>query len=178
MALICQNGHENLDGSLFCEVCGASLMSDDTTFARVCRRCGTPNAPDAQICVNCAAELLADDPNETSIGSLGKARLVLVAHQVSFDVGEKPETIVGRADPSADIMPDVDLTVYGGEDAGVSRIHVKIRRVGLQYSIEDQKSVNNTFLNKQKLEPFAPAALKSGDEIRLGRIILRFEVGI
>jgi pSer/pThr/pTyr-binding forkhead associated (FHA) protein len=41
--------------------------------------------------------------------------------------------------------------------------------------LEDLNSINFTFLNKQKIAPKTPTPLKDGDEIRLGRIVLRFK---
>jgi pSer/pThr/pTyr-binding forkhead associated (FHA) protein len=41
--------------------------------------------------------------------------------------------------------------------------------------IEDQNSTNFTFVNRQKLAPKTPTPVKDGDEIRLGRVIMKFQ---
>ncbi len=46
---------------------------------------------------------------------------------------------------------------------------------GPQVPFEDQNSTNFTFVNRQKLAPKTPTPIKDGDEIRLGRVVLKFE---
>jgi len=41
---------------------------------------------------------------------------------------------------------------------------------------EDLDSTNGSFLNGQKLQPRQPQPLKTGDELRLGKLILRVQV--
>ena len=93
----------------------------------------------------------------------------------TFDLGGKSEILIGREDPVSNIYPDVDLTPHGGEDGGVSRLHAKIFLQNGQYMIEDENSTNFTFVNKQKLAPKTPTPINNGDEIRLGRVVLKFQ---
>ena len=79
---------------------------------------------------------------------------------------------IGRLDPASGSFPDVDLSSYGGLEGGVSRRHAKIIRRGSEVFIEDLGSINGTFLNRKKLTPYLPEALKSGDELQLGKLIL------
>lgn len=127
------------------------------------------NVDGAFFCEICGAFLGAEEPIPRS------ARLIVIADGTTFDLAGKGEVVVGRADPSSQSFPDIDLTPYGGEEGGVSRVHLRIRVQNDRFVVEDQKSSNFTYLNKQRLEPFSPAPLKSGDELRLGRIFLRFE---
>jgi molybdenum cofactor synthesis domain-containing protein len=80
---------------------------------------------------------------------------------------------IGRLDRTSGSFPDVDLTSHGGLEKGVSRRHAEIIRRGSEVSIKDLGSINGTFLNRKKLIPFFPQALKSGDELRLGRLTLQ-----
>jgi predicted component of type VI protein secretion system len=41
--------------------------------------------------------------------------------------------------------------------------------------LEDENSTNFTFLNRQKLAGKSPAVLHDDDEIKLGRVLLRFK---
>ncbi len=171
MAVQCVNGHANDDGAFFCEMCGEALL-EGLQGARVCAACGLPNAAEATACVNCGAELA-----EMPVASAnGQARLVLLPVGAVFDLTGREETVIGRTDPTCDVYPDIDLTAYEGEKSGVSRQHIRIRRDSTRYTVEDMKSINLTFLNKQRLDAFTPKPLKSGDEIRLGLLVLRFEV--
>jgi len=83
------------------------------------------------------------------------------------------EVIIGRLDPASDCFPEIDLTSDGGLKKGVSRRHAKITRRGNEVFIEDLGSMNGTFLNRKKLTPYLPQVLKNGDELQLGRLILR-----
>jgi hypothetical protein len=80
---------------------------------------------------------------------------------------------IGRLDPTSDSFPDVDLTSDGGLEKGVSRHHTKITRRGNEVFVKDLGSINGTFLNRKKLTPYLPQALKSGDELQLGQLKLR-----
>ena len=83
------------------------------------------------------------------------------------------EVNIGRLDPASASFPDIDLTSDGGLEKGVSRRHAKITRRGNEVFIEDLGSINGTFLNRKKLTPYLPQAMKSGDELQLGKLILR-----
>ena len=69
----------------------------------------------------------------------------------------------------------MDLTPHGGEEGGVSRMHARIFVENGQYMLEDENSTNFTFLNRQKLTPKTPMVLHDNDEIKLGRVLLRFK---
>ncbi len=88
----------------------------------------------------------------------------------------RPEVILGREDPIGGIHPDIDLTPYGGDVAGVSRRHACIRLQGTRFLIEDWNSRNHTYVNGQRLEPWQSYPLQDGDEIYLGQLRLTFHV--
>ena len=44
-----------------------------------------------------------------------------------------------------------------------------------QYMVEDQDSTNFTFVNRQRLAARTPTPLSDNDEVRLGRVLLRFK---
>ena len=85
----------------------------------------------------------------------------------------RDEINIGRLDPASGSFPDVDLTDYGGAEKGVSRRHAKIIRREGGVFIKDLGSFNGTFLNHKKLSPYVLEALKSGDELHLGKLVLR-----
>lgn len=74
----------------------------------------------------------------------------------------KGEHLIGRA-------PDVAVVVDASE---VSRHHARIVVGEDQVTIEDLGSKNGTSVGGQRL--VAPRALQSGDEIRIGPVLLRF----
>jgi pSer/pThr/pTyr-binding forkhead associated (FHA) protein len=103
-------------------------------------------------------------------------KLIVAGSGTLLDLGGKTEVLIGREDPIAGIFPQIDMTAHGGQKSGVSRQHAKISKQGNQWMIEDLNSVNHTYVNKKRVTPDSPHPLNKGDEIRLGRAILRFEL--
>ena len=103
------------------------------------------------------------------------ARLIVEADNQEFDLSGKDNITIGREDAVSNIFPDVDLTPHSGEEGGVSRLHARIFAENGQYLLEDENSTNFTFLNRQRLAAKTPTPLSDNDEIKLGRILLRFK---
>jgi len=103
------------------------------------------------------------------------ARLIVEADNQEFDLSGKDNIMIGREDAVSNIFPDVDLTPHGGEEGGVSRLHARIFIENGQYMLEDENSTNFTFLNRQRLTGKTPTPLHDNDEIKLGRVLLRFK---
>jgi hypothetical protein len=70
-------------------------------------------------------------------------------------------TTVGRH-PEADIFFD---------DVTVSRRHAEITRTGSTFELVDQRSLNGTYVNGERVDR---AALKNGAEVRIGKFRLNF----
>ena len=60
------------------------------------------------------------------------------------------------------------------EDPSVSRIHARITKEGDNFYLEDLNSTNGTFKNGLRLQPYEKKKLQSGDEVKLGRVLLIF----
>ncbi len=121
-----------------------------------------------------ASELPHQD--EPMAESTAPERVVHVASGMEFAISTGPETSLGRRDPVTGIYPDIDLTPVDSQRA-VSRRHAKIYRQGNKFFLgEEIGTMNNTFLNGARLEKGVPSELKSGDEIKLGVVALRFEM--
>jgi hypothetical protein len=155
MTIRCSLGHENPEGSAFCDECGERLDAAQPVAA-----------PDS---LPAAADTIAPAP-----ATAAPSRLVVESDNAVFDLAGKTEVLIGREDPVSNIYPDIDLTPHGGEEGGVSRMHAKLFINGSQYLIEDQNSTNFTFVNKKKLAPKTPTPVQNGDEIRLGRVVMTF----
>jgi len=203
MTVRCSLGHENPDGSLFCDECGEPLASGAPVAApapaqdassQVCPSCGATNAAGELFCSNCGSPLgsaapapaaaAAPAPDFTPAPAAAPvataapaltARLIVEADNQEFDLSGKDNIVIGREDAVSNIFPDVDLTPHGGEEGGVSRLHARIFVENGQYMLEDENSTNFTFLNRQKLAGKSPAVLHDNDEIKLGRVLLRFK---
>jgi adenylate cyclase len=82
-----------------------------------------------------------------------------------FSLG-KPEIIIGRDNPKADLCNDLNLP-----HVSVSRRHARIFLEDGVYFIEDLKSVNKTWVNGQ---PIKRVELQPGDLIAVGNFTLQF----
>lgn len=91
------------------------------------------------------------------------------------DVPAQDVVIVGREDMRSGIRPDVDLTLDGASAAGVSRRHCRLLRQADGWYVEDLMSTNFTVLNGKALPPHTPTHVQHGDELRLGKMRLRFQ---
>ena len=152
-------GSLNPAGESFCSNCGAMLGSTAAATA----------APDVTASPVAAAPVMSSAPAALN------ARLVVEADNQEFDLSGKDNVMIGREDAVSNIFPDVDLTPHGGEEGGVSRMHARIFVDNGLYMIEDENSTNFTFLNRQKLTAKTPMTLHDNDEIKLGRVLLRFK---
>src|SRR6266576_1313861 len=216
MPVHCSLGHENPDGSAFCDECGeplnvaspqapaaAPIQAPAAKDTQACPSCGAVNPADEAFCSNCGVSLLgapaavsqvpaaavsvpADEqapaaapaPSQADLiveGDNLRARLIVEGDNQEFDLRGKDNIVIGREDAVSNIFPDVDLTPHGGEEGGVSRLHARIFFENGQYMLEDENSTNFTFLNRQRLTAKTPMALHDNDEIKLGRVLLRFK---
>ncbi|MEZ4538553.1 MAG: FHA domain-containing protein [Chloroflexota bacterium] len=175
--IICPNcGAPAQEGAAFCDNCGAALP------AGICPNCQAPVRLDAHFCDHCGHPLHEQPAVDVVSGSDPAAEaaprlLVLPAGHVLALTPEQDSYVIGRVDPASGSYPEVDLVPFGGEEGGVSRRHAQITRRDDRYFIEDLNSVNYTFVNKHKIAVGNAFPLQDGDEIRLGRVLLRFKVG-
>lgn len=177
---------ENLEGSQYCDECGAPLRPNFR-----------PQSPNA-------GGLKADHPGQngshaqskqpefasgsgplinlaSSLNSSSAPRAWLVIER-GRSLGKKfmlgnGDSQIGRWDADGGIFPDVDLDSDDPE-AKVSRRHARISFRDGKYFLEDLGSTNGTFVNRGKrLLPGRPQPLQDGDEIIVGKTFLRFHVG-
>ncbi|MEO1443631.1 MAG: FHA domain-containing protein, partial [Chloroflexota bacterium] len=98
--------------------------------------------------------------------------LVIVAtgYIVTIDVDE--EITVGRMSNTERAL-HLDLTPYGANSSGVSRIRARISRTEKGITLEDLGSTNGTFLNEYRLQSFAKVPIQDGDTLELGKLRCR-----
>ena len=165
----------------------------------ICHSCQSTNIRGTIFCVNCGISLLPHDRNRDTTAMLGARPAARAAQERAPKVEPPPTTaerrfcatvlnsgrridlplstliLVGRQDAARGHFPELDLNHDGGYDSGVSRRHARLAVVDGATYIEDLDSANGSFLNDQRLQPRTPYRLQSGDELRLGSLILRVE---
>jgi hypothetical protein len=105
---------------------------------------------------------------------LAPSQLIVTASGASLPLPSAVQAIVGRGDPVSNFFPEIDLNPYGAIDNGVGRRHIRLFVQGGQVLIEDMDSTNGTLLNSQKLTARQPQPLRDGDQISVGKLLLRF----
>lgn len=80
---------------------------------------------------------------------------------------------LGRFELGINEVDEIDLTPYGAQDRGVSRIHAQLQIIDAIVHITDLGSTNGTFVNGTRLELNTPTALRKGDELLLGRLTVQ-----
>ena len=145
-----------------------------------CQECGFQNPEAANYCARCGALLVKDEggtettqtftPDEgdepaDALEDLGIKGPALVVRSGGGRAGEmfalEGETTVGRS-------PDCGIFL---DDVTVSRRHAVLRERDNGFFIEDQGSLNGTFVNRKRVES---AQLDDGDELQIGKYRLTF----
>jgi len=144
-----------------------------------CPECGFQNPEAANYCARCGSLLVKEQTGDATqtftpeeieeaarteeVGLDGPA---LVVRSGGGRAGEtfRPaaeRTMIGRS-------PDCDVFL---DDVTVSRKHALLVREGRTFRIEDQGSLNGTFVNRRRIES---GALEDGDEVQIGKYKLTF----
>jgi pSer/pThr/pTyr-binding forkhead associated (FHA) protein len=94
-----------------------------------------------------------------SSGSSGGGR------ELSLTV-DTPRLVIGRGEGCELRLPD----------PSVSQRHASIRQRGGEYVLVDENSVNGTFMEAVRLPPQTPRVLRSGEQVRVGRVWLEVRI--
>lgn len=169
-------GRENDPSLTACLDCGGPLPRPSpsspafpaATAAPInCPRCSAPVLPGFHFCGRCGAELGTTPAPESLAGKLGGPvgglRLATIrtdgAPGAAFPL-RPPTTVCGR------LEGDIQIP----EDSTISPRHASFAVQGERVTVEDLGSVNGVFLRLR-----SPHRLAVGEEIRLGRQLLRLE---
>jgi hypothetical protein len=171
-------GFQNKPGEKFCQNCGIQLVETPAEASEAESSSSEPS-PSSRATLPAGQVISQLDEIEEAKADISHGGFVgkIVVKHVQAEIalpGDKSELYIGRADPVRDIHPDIDLVPYGGDVNGVSRLHARLVVKDAQIYIEDLNSTNFTFLNQQRLQPGQLYALKPGDEIRLGLLMLQY----
>jgi len=146
-----------------------------------CGECGFQNPEASNYCSRCGARL--------EKGESGEQTMTYTPEEVSEDPaaaledlgGKGPALVVraggGRAGES--FFPEAERTTIGRspecdiflDDVTVSRKHAVLVRQDSEFTIEDQGSLNGTFVNRARIES---VRLQDGDELQIGKYRLVF----
>ena len=144
-----------------------------------CPECGFQNPEAANYCARCGARLVRAEESETTMtftpeeaeedglglpeGIDGPALIVRAGGGRAGETFplEHERITIGRS-------PDCEIFL---DDVTVSRKHAVITKNGDDFRIEDEGSLNGTFVNKKRVEA---AELENGDELQIGKYRLTY----
>jgi hypothetical protein len=142
-----------------------------------CQECGFQNEEVANYCSRCGALLRKDDTGVESTQTFTPEEGALEPADGLEELGVTGPTLVVRSGGGRTgemFHPEADSTTIGRspdcgiflDDVTVSRRHaVLVQRDG-DIFIEDQGSLNGTFVNRKRVES---ARLEDGDEVQVGK---------
>jgi hypothetical protein len=145
-----------------------------------CSECGFLNPEAANYCSRCGALLEKGDSAGETTESLSADEVGDLGHEL-LDGLEGPALVVrsggGRAGES--FRPAGERTRIGRspdceiflDDVTVSRNHAVLIDSDGEFTVEDQGSLNGTFVNRHRIDR---ARLENGDELQVGKYRLTF----
>jgi hypothetical protein len=145
-----------------------------------CPECGYNNPESARFCAKCGAALVLPEEGESTetftapepadtldpLDDLGVHGAALIVRSGGGRSGETfaletSPTTIGRSPECAIFLDDVT----------VSRKHAVFSQDGDRWQLEDQGSLNGTFVNRERVET---AELSDGDDLQIGKYRLTF----
>lgn len=148
--------YHNRAGVLLCEQCHADLY--DALMEQVSTRQLAQVRP------------LSSSPADHA-PSLNPIVVYISSDYLPFAIERRAGIVLG-CDASGDGV-DIDVSVYNGHELGVSRRHARFDAHSDPPTITDLNSTNGTFVNEARIPVHQAVVLRSGDEVRLGRMVLR-----
>ena len=147
-----------------------------------CPECGFQNPETANYCSRCGALLVRDEIGQETTMSFTPDEGEEQPVEVFEDMGIKGPALVVRSGggrTGETFYPQAERTMIGRspdcdvflDDVTVSRKHAILTERDKRYVIEDQGSLNGTFVNRRRIES---AELEHGDELQIGKYRLTF----
>jgi pSer/pThr/pTyr-binding forkhead associated (FHA) protein len=142
-------GFQNLEAAKYCEKCGALLIPEDGSDQTLTFESGE----DAEEAVTLAGEAGVERTSIIVRSGGGRAGEAFTLNEERLSIGRSPDSSIFL------------------DDVTVSRRHaVLVRRPG-GFSIEDQGSLNGTFVNRKRVDR---KVLEDGDEVQIGKYKLTY----
>lgn len=180
-------GHENMDGLEYCDACGAKLPAGSQTPVEPAPALevtasatppAEPSSAEPAVAEEPAVPVTVSAPAAPApVAALQQAKLTIIRGGTIGKVFplQAGDNLIGRWDPDSGAFPEVDME-NDDPEARISRKHALIK-MSEKITIEDIGSLNGTFVNRsRRLEPGAPAELKDGDEVIVGKTFFKLSL--
>jgi len=164
----CQATH--VANTLFCGECGNYLRqeegrqtdpldTDDLAWVEVT----IPDEPDVSVPIT----------PDTSPKAL---QIKIGGEQRELEIPLTKAIHLGRVDPASNVFPEIYVGNEYDAAKSVSRRHARIMKQSGTVVIEDLASVNGTFVNGKRLDPYLPETIRDGDTIYLGKVPIEIKL--
>jgi hypothetical protein len=165
---------QNRPGIVDCEFCGTNLLTGQATFAVDKDAVGSdePEVLETKKVTEYQNKITRRGKADFDTRTFLSLQIEDAPHPLTLRIQPKRPLMFGRSRSTADEFV-IDLSPYGAHDKGVSRRHAAIEREGNSLFLWDLTSSNGTYLNGIRLTPLQLHQVHDGDEICLGRLILR-----
>jgi serine/threonine-protein kinase len=136
-----------------------------------CFRCGAANSPQSRFCTRCGYDLSgARAQNDRFLLPDGRPLLARISFRSGPLAGlsyvlHQDETTLGRTAGNDIVIQDGTISRQG---------HARLLFHSGVWYIEDLQSSNGTYVNSARIQQ--PVPLQTGDEVRLGDVLMTFEV--
>jgi hypothetical protein len=163
----CQTVH--VDNTVFCNECGHYLLEEK----------GRETDPLDTVDMNWIKAISGDPGMASPLQRGGESlaiRLKIGSTQREVEMPLDVVTHLGRVDAASSVFPEIDLSNDSDPSHGVSRRHARIMKQGGMVVIEDMGSINGTFINGRRLDPYLPEVIKDGDIVHLGKLQLEVKI--
>jgi len=167
--------HLEFKNEKFCPVC----KNKNERRAIVCTRCGasleghhlvSPAVTLDSTILGQISEKIMDSPIDDSLIPDDGIAIYAAGTMKPLYLQFEKELIFGRKGEEPAKCALLDLSEFGGYQAGISRQHAMIRKREGGYEIIDLASTNGSWLNNERLVPNKPTPLASGSQLRFGRL--------
>ena len=157
-----------------------------------CPVCGHDNAEASNFCANCGAQL-GKGPSTGDTTRVGGVDITPVDEPIGEDLSAEDQRAISMLPPDsallivrqgpaagARFLINSDTTTAGRhprcdiflDDITVSRNHARLTRRDGHIWVEDENSLNGTYVNKALID--GPVALRRGDEVLIGKFRMLF----
>ncbi|MFN8447209.1 MAG: FHA domain-containing protein [Anaerolineae bacterium] len=109
------------------------------------------------------------------IGAPTKLALAIRHLQVKIILPVTESHTIGRAFLENEVSPFVDLQLFGADELGVSRKHLRLWSENGDLYVEDLDSMNGTRFNGVPLQKHTPQLIHDGDQLMLGGLEIAIE---